>query len=104
MKALDMDADGWEDLAQDCSCWRQELYCNLHRGEEQLQLASDELRVRCKNSQQAPPANTSSKCSTAAGTVTPALACTATTGAAPVQTDCDFLRRRSMTTHDGWMP
>ena len=64
-KALDMNVDGredlaedvggWElDLAQDCFHWRQELNHDLCRGKEKLQLASDELRVRRKNSEQAP--------------------------------------------------
>ena len=30
-KALDVDVDGWEDLAQDRSRWRQKLNHNLHR-------------------------------------------------------------------------
>ena len=62
MKALDMDIDGWEDLAQDRSRWRQELNRSLRRGEKKLQLASDERRVRRINGQQAPPADTAFKC------------------------------------------
>ena len=92
-----------------------------------LQLASDELRVRHQKSQQAPPAATTFKCShcgrdklqalvydilpleegagkrcleCAAGTVTPASPCTATTGAAPVPADRRFSRSRSMATRD----
>ena len=63
MKALDTDVDGWEDLAQDRSRWRQELIRNLRRVEEKLQLASDELRVSRKKSQQTSPVDTTFKCS-----------------------------------------
>ena len=42
MKGLDMDANGWEDLAQDRPRWKQELACRLRRGEKKLRLASEE--------------------------------------------------------------
>ena len=59
-----MDADGRKlDLAKDRSRWRQELNHNLRRGEKELQLASDELSVRRKKSQQAPPTDTTFQCS-----------------------------------------
>ena len=53
--------DGRKALAQDHSHCRRELNRNLLRGEEKLQLASDEQRVRRKNIQHAPPADTSFK-------------------------------------------
>ena len=38
MKALDMDADGWEDLAQDCSRWRWELITTWAMGKRHYSL------------------------------------------------------------------
>ena len=63
MKALVRDVDGREDFPQDRSHWREELNRNQRRGEEKLQLVSDELRVRRKNRLQAPPAGSTFKCS-----------------------------------------
>ena len=63
MKALDRDINGREDFPQDRSHWREELNRNQRRGEEKLQLVSDELRGRHKNRLQAPPADTTFKCS-----------------------------------------
>ena len=62
MKALDMDVNGWEDLAQDRPRWRQELTHSLSRGEKKLRLASEEHRTRRKNSEQAPPVATPFQC------------------------------------------
>ena len=63
MKALDMDVDGWEDLAQNHPRWREELTRSLTRGVRKLGLASEEQRMRRKNSQQAPSVATTSQCS-----------------------------------------
>ncbi|KAK7095695.1 hypothetical protein V1264_005069 [Littorina saxatilis] len=48
MKALDMDINGWEDLAQDRARWRQELKRSLAKGEEKLKLASEAQRLKTK--------------------------------------------------------
>ena len=63
MKALDMDVNGWEDLAQDGPRWRQELTHSLSRRDKKLRMASEEQRQRRKNSQQAPPVATPFQCS-----------------------------------------
>ena len=63
MKALDMNVNGWEDLAQDRPRWRQELTNSLSRREKKLRMASEEQRQRRKNSQPAPPVATPFQCS-----------------------------------------
>ena len=63
MKALNMSVDCWEDLAQDRSCWRQTVKRSTRRGEQQLQIASDERRARRKNSHQTSPATSVFTCS-----------------------------------------
>ena len=63
MKALDMNVDHEEDVAQDRPRWRQELTHSLTRGVKKLRLASEEQRMRRKNSQQAPSVATPSQCS-----------------------------------------
>ena len=63
MKAVGIDPDEWEDLAQDRSRWRQELTHGLKVGEENLQKAAEEQRMRRKNSQQNPPTDSSFVCS-----------------------------------------
>ena len=64
----------------------------------------DELKARRQNSRQAPMQTPLSRAATVAGTVTPASACTATAGAAPVPADRDFSRCTALTTYDRWMP
>ena len=104
-KALDVDVDGQEDLAQDPSRWRQELNRNLRRGEEKLQLASDELRMRRKNGQRVPPAGITFKSSHCGRDRHSRIGLHShTSDAAPVPSDRDFLKRRSMITSDRRMP
>ena len=90
-KALDMDLEGWElDLAHDRSRW--ELNRDLRRGKEKLQLASDELRVRIsRNSQQAPPADATFKCSRCGRNCLSRIGLHSTTGAAPMPDDRDCM-------------
>ncbi|KAK7107102.1 hypothetical protein V1264_015078 [Littorina saxatilis] len=48
MKALDMNINGLEDLAQDRARWRQDLKRSLAKGDEKLKLASEAQRLKTK--------------------------------------------------------
>ena len=63
MKALDIDPERWEELADDRDRWRQDLGRGLQRGEAKLRQAAEEKRARRKNSQQTTPGDSVFKCS-----------------------------------------
>jgi len=63
MKALDIDPERWEELADDRDRWRRDLCRGLQRGEVKLRQAAEEKRARRKNSQQTTPGDSVFKCS-----------------------------------------
>jgi len=62
LKALDIDTNTWEELAQDRSSWRHTVNTGLRAGEEKLRKLADDKRARRKNRQLLPAAVSAFKC------------------------------------------
>jgi hypothetical protein len=63
MKALYINTEKWEEIADNPRNWRQELKRGLNKGETRLQQSAEEQRTRRKHSQSLTPADSVFKCS-----------------------------------------
>ena len=82
LKALDIDVNSWEELAEERSSWRQELTARLEAGERNLLQAADENHLKRKVERTRQPQILPSSAESAAKTANRLWACTATAEAA----------------------